>query len=647
MSDVFVSYARSTEKQGQAAAGALRALGYSVWIDDQLPAHRNYSHVIEEELDRAKAVLVVWSAEAARSDWVMDEAERAREQRKLVQIRLDKTRLPMPFGQIQCVDLSGWTGDPDAPGWRVAAASIAELTGTSARLPLSRPTASSGPAQTAEPVLAVLAFDNLSGDSEMVYFSDGVSDEIQQTVARGADLKVIGRASSFQFRGADKAAAHVGAELGATHVLDGSVRRSGARVRISAQLVECAKATTLWSDRFDGDLTDAFALQDEIALAVASALKKTFAPSVKARPIDPRAYDLYLRSGALFLEGREQDRIERAALGTEMLEQAVERAPAFARGWAALALARAILLRRAPSRFPGLTAARVREAAETALALDPGAGVAYEALGHLAPFGGYQEREILFEKALAASPSDPGILNEIAHLLRVVGRTREALAIFEQASALDPLYWPAAASRADALTDVGRREEARRAEDECLERWPDVPAIVNDAIVHAAEDQDWNRFDALVGRARDRGFDSPRLREMVEYYEHLRRPDPAFVERTLSAATQDLARTGTIPINRFLALHSLGAEQETFELIEQASFADMFEPDGPPPAGGTPAVMWLPLYAPMRRDRRFVVLCAKLGLCDYWGKSGRWPDCADPGVLPYDFKAECRRMAAV
>ncbi len=643
MSDVFVSYARSTEKQGQAVAEALRALGYSVWIDDQLPAHRNYSLVIEEELDRAKAVLVVWSAEATRSDWVMDEAERAREQRKLVQVSLDKARLPMPFGRIQCVDLSGWTGDLDAPGWRKVTASIAELMGVSAPLP-SRSTAPAR-AQTAEPLLAVLAFDNLSGDPEMVYFSDGVSEEIQQTVARGVDLRVIGRASSFQFRGADKAASHVGAELGATHVLDGSVRRSGAHVRISAQLIECAMATTLWSDRFDGDLTDAFALQDEIAAAVALALRKTFAPSAEARPVDPRAYDLYLRAGALFIGGREQDRIERAAAGVAMLEQAVVLAPAFARAWAELALMRAILLRRAPARLPELTGARVREAAQTALALDPCAGVAYEALGHLAPFGGYQEREVLFEKALVASPAEPGILNEIAHLLRVVGRTREALALFERANDLDPLYWPAAGSRADALHAVGRREEALGVEDDCLARWPEVSAIVNDAIVHAGEDHDWKRLDALVERARERGFDSPRLRALIEYHDHLRRPDPAYVKRALRAASLDLARTGTVPIGQLLELHSLGAEEAAFDLAGRASFAHMFEPAGPPPAGSMPAVMWLPLHEPMRRDRRFVDFCAKLGLCDYWVESGHWPDCADAGVLPYDFKAECRRLA--
>ena len=124
----------------------------------------------------------------------------------------------------------------------------------------------------AQCLLAVLAFDNLSGDAELDYFSDGMSDEIRDTVSRGGNLKVIGRASSLQFRGCDKAAANVAAQLRATHVLDGSVRRSGARVRISTELVECATEVSLWSKRFDRDLSDIFALQDEIACAVALAL---------------------------------------------------------------------------------------------------------------------------------------------------------------------------------------------------------------------------------------------------------------------------------------------------------------------------------------------------------------------------------------
>jgi pimeloyl-ACP methyl ester carboxylesterase len=131
VSDVFISYARATAGTAQAAAGALRTLGYSVWVDDQLPVHQAYPHVIAEQLDRAKAALVFWSSDAAKSEWVMSEANRAREARKLVQARLDAARLPMPFDQIQCADLSGWAGG-DHPEWRKVTQSLAALLGREA-----------------------------------------------------------------------------------------------------------------------------------------------------------------------------------------------------------------------------------------------------------------------------------------------------------------------------------------------------------------------------------------------------------------------------------------------------------------------------------------------------------------------------------
>src|SRR5579863_8873332 len=104
MSEIFISYARSTEPAARRIGEALRALGHGVWRDDELPAHRAYSEVIEERLTAAKAVVVVWSAEAVKSEWVRSEADRARLDRKLVQLSVDGARLPMPFDQIQCAD---------------------------------------------------------------------------------------------------------------------------------------------------------------------------------------------------------------------------------------------------------------------------------------------------------------------------------------------------------------------------------------------------------------------------------------------------------------------------------------------------------------------------------------------------------------
>ena len=118
MADVFVSYGRTTEAQAHQVAEALRGAGYNVWRDDELPAHRSYGDVIEERLRSAKAVVVLWSAEAARSQWVRAEADIAREAGTLVQVTMDGTIPPLPFNQIQCADLNGWSGDTSSAGWR-------------------------------------------------------------------------------------------------------------------------------------------------------------------------------------------------------------------------------------------------------------------------------------------------------------------------------------------------------------------------------------------------------------------------------------------------------------------------------------------------------------------------------------------------
>ena len=130
MADIFVSYGRSTEPDAQRVADALRDAGYSVWRDDELPAHRSYGDVIEERLRSAKAVVVLWSAEAARSQWVRAEADIAREAGTLVQVSIDGTIPPLPFNQIQCADLNGWDGDTGNPGWRKVESSVSLLVGT-------------------------------------------------------------------------------------------------------------------------------------------------------------------------------------------------------------------------------------------------------------------------------------------------------------------------------------------------------------------------------------------------------------------------------------------------------------------------------------------------------------------------------------
>ena len=492
--------------------------------------------------------------------------------------------------------------------------------------------------------LAVLAFDNLSGDPALGWFSDGLSVEILQTVADGASVKVIGQGSSFQFRGAAKAANHVGVELGVTHVLDGAVRRAGERFRITAHLVETAHSCTLWSRTFERDVTDALTVQDEIARAVAAALILTFAPRQGAKPLDPATYDLYLQARSpLSGIGGAADAAEHAR-AMQLLEQVTAHAPEFARAWAELAMRRVVCLRRFErSTFPGLTPASAADAANTALRLDPTLGLAHQAISYLAPLASYAARETLHRRALGASPNDPEVLNHAGQFCAEVGRLGDALGHARQALTLDPLYWPAAQWYAGMLDARGCHDETPELWDAYMARWPDVEPLAGEAIAAAANAGDWDRLELVAETSRLRGLDSPPFQAFVDGQRNRRLRDPRLLQAHREIVAAKLAQDGRLALADIVRLYDLGAPDEAFEAAEWASFAHLFEADGQVVGRWTPAILFVAANRPMIADRRFISLCAKLGLASYWASTGRWPDCADDPGLPYDFRAECRR----
>lgn len=496
------------------------------------------------------------------------------------------------------------------------------------------------PAPT-RPTIAVLAFDNLSGDAEMDYFSDGVSGEILQTVSRNTNLAVIARASSFQFRGAAKAAGRVAAELKVGHLLDGSVQRSGDRVRIFAELVECATETRLWSDRFDRRLTDVFALQDEIAAAVAAALRMAFTPSAVVEPIDPQAHDLYLRERDLEIEpSAAADRIA-------LLERAVALAPRFAAAWAALCHARADQLRRGPRPAAyAVLEAGVREAADTALALDPNCGLAYASLSRLQPWAFYEQREALLHTALAVSPNDPVALTLMGGFANHVGRTTEAMGHLRRAYELDPLL-PLAADVYGSVLGSSDHPEAYDFYDGWRARWPRHPTFVSGPMNRTMFLRDWTRFDALAAEARVTAPDDPDVRAALGFAAAIRGEDPGLRPRVARWLDKALAETGTVQLQLLLTACSLGMIEEIFDAVARASYDFMFRDDGGDPAGGyNPGIIFdRSFFGAAIRDPRFVGLCAKLGLCDYWVATNRWPDCALWVADVYDFKAAARALA--
>ena len=297
MSHVFISYARATEAKAMQVAEALRLAGHEVWRDDEIPAHMPFGKVIEERLTTAAAVLVLWSAEAAESEWVRSEASRARAMGKLVQLTLDKAALPIPFDQIQCADLAGWNGDPDARGWRKVAASIA--------LVIEAPGAAPEPAAALDlpgkPSIVVMPFANLSGDPEQEHLADGMVEEIATALSRFRSIFVVASGSRLSLKGPAITPQDAGRRLGVRYLLEGSVRKAGNRVRIAVKLVDTNSGAQVWVERFEDTLEDVFALQDRVALAVAGVI----APTVRLAEIrraaatftdTPTSNDLYLRA---------------------------------------------------------------------------------------------------------------------------------------------------------------------------------------------------------------------------------------------------------------------------------------------------------------------------------------------------------------
>jgi len=463
MSEIFISYARSTADHARRIAEALRALGYGVWRDDELPAHRSYAEVIEERLTGAKAVVVVWSAEAVKSEWVRSEANRAREERKLVQLSVDGSRLPMPFDQVQCADLVGWAGDMEAQSWKKVVESIAELTGGAGK---------SGPKAAAETKrfsICVLPFANMSGEPEQAYFSDGISEDIITDLSKVSALEVVSRNTAFTFKDKSITVADVARQLGVTHVLEGSVRKAGARVRITAQLIEGATDKHVWAERYDRDLDDIFALQDEISQAIVSALKLKLAPQEK-QAIEKRgttsveAYNVYLMARQYRemsgYDPRQEETIVR------LCERAIEIDPAYARAWELLASAQATLKYAFGREGDGGVAAT-----ERALALDPDLAEAHARRAReLHRAGRRDEAFAELELALRLDPDSYDVNHRAANIYYVDRRFAEAVPYYRKAAALrEDLIDPASMLQSTCAA-LGDTAGARRAAEMALER---------------------------------------------------------------------------------------------------------------------------------------------------------------------------------
>jgi len=354
-------------------------------------------------------------------------------------------------------------------------------------------------ARLAVPSIAVMPFADLSPSHDQDYFSEGVAEEILNALSRVPGLKVMGRASSFWFKGKSAEPGEIARKLGVGHLLEGSVRRSGTRLRISAELVKADDGVQLWSQSFDRELTDVFAVQDEIARAVVRALKvKLLSGRPEARLAtptpNPEAYRLYLLGRALHRQAALEDVLREAST----LERAVQLDPRFAEAHTSLGTAYSHLALVDRDNRPSYVR-RAREELEQALALDPEqaqalAGRAWQRLVFDWNWGGAQAD---LERAAAIEPEGMFTLNMRSILLTVLGRPAEAVGPALQALEQDPLDGTLTLNAAMVLRQAGRRAEAREFMRRALDIAPDREATLEELAT--LELVDGNARAALEG----------------------------------------------------------------------------------------------------------------------------------------------------
>jgi TolB-like protein/Flp pilus assembly protein TadD len=358
---LFLSYARADAAFARRLATTLEQAGFTIWWDALIAGGEAYSRSIADALEKADAVLVLWSAHSIESDWVRDEASQGRERRRLVPLSIDGTRPPLGFRQYQVVDVRKWHGRKNAP--EIAAIEQAihsvlndgHVTHVPAPVRMSRRAVLAGGSATgvalvaggswiawkrglfggAAPLsIAVLPFRNLSGDHAQDYFADGLTEEIRSALTRIQSLRVLAGTSSEKANQKDGDIKAIAADLGVGYLLSGSVQRSGDLARVSTDLVDGRTGFSLWSDSVDRKLTDIFAVQSDIARMVAQAMSVRVATAAPAPggTTNVQAYEHYLQGRALFNLAKDEP-TDRAAL--THFEMAIAEDPNFALAHAA------------------------------------------------------------------------------------------------------------------------------------------------------------------------------------------------------------------------------------------------------------------------------------------------------------------------
>ena len=651
MAKLFISYSRDDLATVEKLAAALEAAGHDVWWDKRIQGGSVYEKDIEEALHGAEAVIVAWSPSSAESGWVKDEAAHGRDTGKLIPICIKDGAAPLGFRQYQVIEFGNWKGDETAAPYQALIAAIAGKTGGEAPAPIAEPSGmnkllgkakgplpitaalallaviaasyfmlrgkpDSEPAVAAatpsseEVSIAVLPFADMSPEGNQEYFADGLSEELLNVLARVDKLKVASRTSSFSMKDKTLSMGEIASQLNVNHIVEGSIRKSNNRIRVTAQLIDTHTDKHLWSETYDRELSDIFRIQDEIANSILYALREELGVSedepirVKPATENMTAYEMYLKARELFL-ARGKANVKDSL---DIYEQIVEMQPDYAEAWEGLSAVYAI------ATSWGITdrdySALSLDAAKKALKHDPTLSMPYATIGltyrthYPTP---WEESLRNLEMAIKNDPE-----NANAHLWlgmnnMALGFHDKAIANFENCLAIDDAL--ALCKKYKSIVHLFKGE-------------------VDTAMALAEENAEvghFNDFDVYIPIVleRDNRLMALTISRFINWWSKF--PHSDYVDA--------LANPEALTPERFEKLEEWAKERKV-DLLDQTNIVltyraydkitvETFDNDYED--------LWLPNFAHFRQSADFKRLAKDLGLTDYWVEHGFPEQCREVG----------------
>jgi TolB-like protein len=678
MPDIFLSYSRDDQPIARRFAEGFKRAGFSVWWDATLNPGEAYDEVTEKALQGARAVVVLWSRKSVASRWVRAEATQAQRNGTLVPAMIEACARPIMFELTHTTDLSQWSGDDSDEAWQSFLAGVRRYVDPAAQAlapPPARAPQRNGAVRIAIPLavlalagvavwwfvirsaapptpavsvaaaggsraavtpagaitLAVLPFVDMSPARDQEYFSDGLTEELLNQLAQIRALRVTARTSSFSFKGKNEDLRVVGQKLEVGHILEGSVRKDGTQLRITAQLINTRDGGHEWSKSYDRELSGVFALQEEVAKDVAKALSITLdvgeLPRIQGGTNHVGAYDKYLQARELNHQGGRQPALQAAAL----LREAVVLDPEFSRAWYLLVT----VLPETMIGVPNTEADPVWRELETAA----------RRVHELAPESwwslGLRADQFIKEKKLAQAESAIVEAKKVAEatsigtevdvvygqfLLRV-GRIGELVQLLERARQTNPLSLVISSELQLWLGAVG---QATQAQEEYLRSKQLAGTHQRSnifALLRTLAHRDASPASIKAGFKTildDERLVMPVIHALAESFD-----DPGKVRSAISQAivdprNQDQVRMSVIT----LFADAFGEKDLALSALRRAA-VDF----------GADTALWMPKQSGMRSDPRFKEILRAAGLVDYFRSSGKWGDFCMP-LGADDF--ECR-----